>query len=286
MKYKQIVLKKLLPYISQSTAERIALCGSWLSFDEEGRTIDANFCKHRFCPVCNYLESRKRYAQNLSAVQAIGGRYLFLTVTVKNCEPKNLSKTLDDLNISWHRYSNHKWFGKTVNGYFKSLEITYNDNTHTFHPHIHALMSVNENYFTENFISAYEWRKKWELAANLDYSAQVKIKTVPIEEQENAAAEISKYCCKLSSVVKNGGNDFGVLVQALRGRKLINCSGVFRGLEQVKEPEENHKIICSNMAYQRGIYTPINVETLQKITTNIKKSTEKEWKENAFRDIT
>ena len=53
-------------------------------------------------------------------------RYIFLTLTVRNCYGEDLRDTLDLMTKSFNKLSERKAFKQAVKGYFRSLEITYN----------------------------------------------------------------------------------------------------------------------------------------------------------------
>ena len=41
---------------------RIRKCASQLLINESGRIVSANFCKNRYCPICQWRKSRKTFA--------------------------------------------------------------------------------------------------------------------------------------------------------------------------------------------------------------------------------
>lgn len=83
-------------------AERMAFCSGWLQFgaSENGLQLkSASFCHVRHCPVCQWRKSlywRAMIYQTLPDItQAYPKhRWLFLTLTVKNCDISDLRTTL------------------------------------------------------------------------------------------------------------------------------------------------------------------------------------------------
>ena len=109
----------------------------------------ADFCRHRLCPVCNWRKSLKLFSQMKEVSARLlqdfpGARYLFLTLTVKNCSGAELAQTIDKMNFGFKLLANA---GKTnasakavkanLLGYAKAMEIKY-DAEKTITPEMYA----------------------------------------------------------------------------------------------------------------------------------------------------
>jgi plasmid rolling circle replication initiator protein Rep len=81
-------------------------------------------------------------------------RWLFLTLTVKNCSIQELRKNLDCMNKSFIRLSKLKEFPGV--GWIKSVEVTRGRDGNA-HPHIHCLLMVAPGYFGANYLSQERW---------------------------------------------------------------------------------------------------------------------------------
>ena len=46
------------------------------------------------------------------------------------------------------------------------------------HPHFHALLLVQSNYFTTNYIKQNDWVEMWQKALRVDYAPSVNVKAV------------------------------------------------------------------------------------------------------------
>lgn len=101
--------------------ERIEVCGSMLKFLKERnvvseeirrRLVKANFCKYRFCPMCQWRKARKVCREVLGRLRTIneahnGVALLFLTLTIKNEPLTELNSTVKHLSASFNRMQKH-----------------------------------------------------------------------------------------------------------------------------------------------------------------------------------
>lgn len=156
---------KKLPFFSDKRIERVANCSSieikqrWK--DGRIRTLYANHCHDRICPLC-----QKRYHQHAAAwlrdvdkaerkkaEELIGksitdkawyARYKFMTISpfVSSHDLSDMKEKLRWLCSEVSTRLNNYYFVKRVGvkplGYFRSFEITY-DKDKGFHPHIHCI---------------------------------------------------------------------------------------------------------------------------------------------------
>ena len=79
-------------YLDRSSV--IENCASHLLFglrnDGSHDLIHGDFCKDRFCPLCQARRSTRRALELLHSLDRIGGQYLFLTLTVVNVSASEL----------------------------------------------------------------------------------------------------------------------------------------------------------------------------------------------------
>ena len=118
-------------------AGRVRGCSGFLGFawennNETGeshlRLREARFCRVRYCPVCQWRRSlmhKARFLESLPSVleQHPKARFLFLTLTVRNCQISELRQQLGEMNKSWHRLVKRQEF-KTIIGWIRSTEVT------------------------------------------------------------------------------------------------------------------------------------------------------------------
>lgn len=235
-----------------SKAERLSNCATWLKYarkDDNTMTLkQANFCRVRLCPVCQWRRSLKVYGQMSQILNAIKDRYkfIFLTLTVRNCEGLQLSEYLDALNYAFNMLTKSEAWRGACRGYFKAVEVTRNRVTGTYHPHIHALIAVNPSYFKSRYYLSYDrWRDIWEHVLNtalakyelgiMEYRPQISVQRVKEKDGDiaHACCEVSKYSVKSKDIIIYDDWDLTVetvrtLDRVLNGRRLATMGGVIR----------------------------------------------------------
>ena len=169
-------------------SKRIWECSQSLEFrvlsDDQGgshlKLHSARFCRVRLCPVCQWRRSMMWRARFLKALPKIcadypRGRFLFLTLTVRNCPLEDLRETIAWMNASWLKMVKRKNFPAL--GWIKCIEVTRGQ-TDLAHPHFHCLLMVNETYFKDGYISQANWTKMWKECLKVDYTPIVNVKRV------------------------------------------------------------------------------------------------------------
>lgn len=193
----------------------------WVTDPKTGETRlklkSAFLCRSRFCVVCQWRKSVMWTARFLEAMPTIlrdhpTARFLFLTLTVKNCELSELRSTVDGMNQAWNRMSQRKSFPAV--GFVKSTEVTRNwdvyyrgaykgrmgtktlnqwkkehrgfdparlklETTTEVHPHFHALLMVQPGYFAgHSYMSQRDWTDLWQSCLRVDYPPKVDIRAI------------------------------------------------------------------------------------------------------------
>jgi plasmid rolling circle replication initiator protein Rep len=105
-----------------------------------------------------------------------GHKWIFLTLTVRNCQLNNLRSTVTGMSKSWNKFSKYKAFPGV--GWVRSLEVTRGKDR-SAHPHYHCLIMVQPSYFkSAKYLSNAKWRELWQRAIVSDYLPVVNVKTV------------------------------------------------------------------------------------------------------------
>jgi plasmid rolling circle replication initiator protein Rep len=227
-------------------ADRLASCCSWLKFAEcnkDGykKLIGANFCRDRMCPMCNWRRSRKMAGQISMVLHEAAERepkmkFIFVTLTVKNCKGEDLDKAIGDMLKGFDKMMKSARVNNICLGFARNLEVTYNRKANTYHPHIHMLMGVKPSYFGgREYINQAEWTSLWWDACKMDYKPVVNTKAVKATADKSmakTAAEVGKYSVKDSDYGFEDDRKLSMQVlfylsSALKGRRLIGYGKLF-----------------------------------------------------------
>jgi rubrerythrin len=112
-----------------------------------------------------------------------GGRYLFLTLTVVNPPDGLLKSTIRRMSKAFGQMMRDDRFFGVIGGYIRKIEITRNK---TWHPHIHALIRVEESYFRSAlYIKQEEWLQLWRDYYGDQNITQVDIRAIYDKNIEN-----------------------------------------------------------------------------------------------------
>ena len=218
--------------------ERLEQCSTYLEFRREKssgkyKLINTNLCRVRLCPLCAYKRSLSVYHNTAAIINYINtnysrSKYLFLTLTIKNVSGSQLSNAIDDLTRAWQNMSKQKRIKNIVLGTVRSVEITYNKRSNTFHPHLHVLIhTTSDLYAGRNYISQAEFTDRWRSAAGLDYQPVVDIRRVQ-HNNGREIAEIAKYSVKPLEWDKCAESVIITLDEVLHKRHLLSLSGTMR----------------------------------------------------------
>lgn len=271
-------------YLSQTSAEYFSDCNTFISFltNEDKsvkKTYKANNCKNRFCPICAWKKAKKDAMKLGVMLEAIKQKedkeFLFLTLTAPNCKDEDLSATIDKFNKAYHKLFKRRNVQRSIKGYARKLEVTTdqelkitaelyhqkkeyfekrglkvgddNPQYDTYNPHFHAILVVNKNYFTKNYIKHDEWLSMWRECMEDESITQVRIERLKKKGSSNGVLEIAKYTAKHDDLLINQ-KVFDVFYKSLKGRQLLAFSGIMKDyakkyesgeLDEFKEKDEN-----------------------------------------------
>nr|CRY98013.1 hypothetical protein [uncultured prokaryote] len=224
-------------------AERMKDCANYLSFwrkdDGSMKLHDARFCRVRLCPVCQWRRSLKTYAQMsqvLEVAKSDGYQFIFLTLTMRNCEACELSDTLSKLLLAFNRLMKYKDVNKAIKGYYRGCEVKHNIERDDFHPHLHCILAVSDNYFNgRNYLSHAKWVSLWKRALQVDYDPIVNVKRC--YGGSKSVAEACKYAVKAEDIINYDDWEMTVetlriLDNALEKRRFIGLGGVIKDIHK------------------------------------------------------
>lgn len=232
-------------------------CGTQLHFSknwENGKTVyhltGANFCRQRVCPMCQFRKSEKTFAQFLQVVRALEAdfRFLHLVLTIPNARTdEELTQGVKILYKGFSKLMVYKSIRKAFKGVLRCLEISYNYDTDTFHPHLHCLVVVNRSYFndTKSYISLDKYREMWTKSvksalkslqleggfADSPHLLQASVRAMKPGDY-SGVAEVCKYCTKPLQLDPERSEQnrrfLLVLMTTLKGTRFLQKYGVIK----------------------------------------------------------
>jgi len=232
----------------EGKAARCRECGSVLVFAEcpvDGRKHlkAANFCRERLCPMCAWRRSLKWAADvsrvlHLAVEQHTEWAYVMLSLTQRNVPGEALAAEVTRILRGWTSLTRREEF-RAIAGWFRTLEVTRNPRTGEWHPHIHALLAVEPDYWHKRYVSHARWVSAWRDVLGLDYDPSVEVHRAKSRRNgdtlDAVAREVAKYAVKDSDLV--GGEPEAAVVErvrvldgALAGRRLVGWGGELRRL--------------------------------------------------------
>ena len=225
----------------------------------------SNLCRDRLCPTCAWRLSLKRFAEMCQIISKVSEFDMecagFLTLTVRNCKPENLRYTIKKMNEDWNRMLASRKIKGILLGWAKSLEITYNPENNTFHPHFHVIL-LFDNFLGEGETQKF-FRKAWDKACRLPYEPITDFRL--IEEEENisvdndkvfgAILETFKYSVKDSEIEDMPLGTFRQFVQAISGMRFVSYGGIIKTARRELGMEDNEEDIENNIELSRDLCT-------------------------------
>lgn len=251
-KINNINLAKAFDELEYKISENIFSCAEILRYkqQEDGslKLYQTWFCKNKLCPICNWRRAMKySYQTSLIVDEAIKrfpkGRFLFLTLTVKNVVGTELNQAMSEMTKAFNRMTRYKKVDKNMLGYIRATEVTQNEERDDYHPHMHILIFVKSSYFSgagDNYLSQNDWTDLWKKAAKLDYTPVVNIKAVkPQSKNEHdpngmkkAILETAKYPVKPMEFDSENIEVVRDLYEGMYRKRLISFGGIFKEIRK------------------------------------------------------
>lgn len=245
-KIKDENIDKPIGNITENRIERVKCCNNYFTAVadrtlQKSKIVKAIRCRDKFCPVCQKIKSTK----NALAIEAMYNylkdttklNYLFITLTAPNIKSNELNKELLSYSKSFERMIKTKKLLKINKGYIAKLEITYNFEEDTYHPHYHILMAVPNRYFKNSdlYIKKDEWLEIWQKAKRDKSITQVDVRKVQnknIDGISSEVLELAKYMAK-SADYFNSLDVFETYFNETHKKRFMRYGGLFK--ESLKE---------------------------------------------------
>jgi len=196
-------------------SERAKTCSTWLEYlatakGDKRQLNQFNACHMRLCPICSARKARimairLRKVLEKTLNDNAGTQLLFLTLTMENVTGDELKKALDLLTKAWKKLIDRRPFQRAVKGWFRAIEVTRNRSKDTYHPHIHAILVVEDVYFMPSYglyLTHDKWVEMWQQCMKVNYRPIVGIQKTSAKAGKSgggpaaAAVEAAKYATK------------------------------------------------------------------------------------------
>ena len=236
-------------------------------------------CGDRLCPQCARVRS-VRLAVNALGVQRAyykahpdAPKPIHVVLTQRNCLPCELKgeigRMLDALRLITHRRRDIK---RLLAGMARSIEVTYNAESRTYHPHVHLIVLPKSEDAAQALLSDSWWRQVWQDCMRLDYVPMCDAKEC---YSDGAMAEVTKYITKMMPIYSLESSDLRYAVlscidDAIRDRRVIAYYGEWRKLRAALKQDDNlepvedeeHTVVHRELLEWAGLeagYVPVKV---------------------------
>ena len=261
----EAVMKSKLDDRLKAKAIAINGCSNFLLFAENKTTGEKKFkrtflCRQRLCPICQWRRASRQRYDLIGVVDRVSeSDFLFITLTAKNCDGEELRETIKWMNNSFYKFYKNRLNNERkkgfCSGYYKQIEVTYNKDDNTYHPHIHVLAAIDNSYYNRNRIKLKEWQLLWQKYLGIDYLPRVTVKSV--KKGEEKLLRICSYITKANVYVNAGDADFTaerfeLMDRQLRNLRMFATGGVFekaRKRLKIKNEIKNAYLLPRNTQY-------------------------------------
>lgn len=251
-KNKKSLYKMALTTNQIEKATRVLNCTNFLTYEyinnEFIRLKRVNLCRERLCLNCQLAKSRELIKQLFWSVPRLeisqDETIQFVTLTTKNCRGEELKETIQKMIKKQVAFFRHY----KIKDFFRSIEITYNENNGTYHPHLHLIALINKKSGFPFFEKekgeegANRIKKEWYKWLGIENEFGYNMATTYEIKNTKAIFEVCKYCSKVEDLEKQ--EVLKTLDREIKSLRLKTPSGQFKTLAQEYKKE------CSTIKLQ------------------------------------
>ncbi len=192
---------------------------AWLVQNEETRElrVASRKCNQRWCPMC---QKTKRWIITNSVSEWVQQRkYVkFITVTLKSSN-ESLCFQVKRLYESFKILRRKKLWKQSVRGGVWFFQLTMNDTTKQWHPHVHVLAD-------SDYISKKNLALLWMEITHDSYIVDVRA----VEDPEKAAEYVARYATVPGDILKCSVAQGSAMVIGLKGQRMCGAFGTAKGM--------------------------------------------------------
>lgn len=234
--YRDAASKFLGHWLTDRGQEALDHCGNYVvmqeTADRQRQRVELGYyCKQRLCPCCAWRRSVKD-AQTIAAISAAAAAdkmiMIMVTLTVPNVRGCDLAETIRHINQSFARLRKQKACAALLANTIRKIEVTYNRQMETYHPHLHILCYVPSTYWTRgNYCSHDTLLDGWRQATGQAQITQVDVRRCRDYGDTDAIRELAKYNAKASDYCSSQ-QVMDDLYIGLKNTQLISFGGKMR----------------------------------------------------------
>lgn len=279
-------LSKIIFEFDKKKGKRMLDCASILFFKtfkeiNYRKLFKAFMCKIMLCPFCMTRKSIL-LGNNLRKVLQYGAdenkfEYIHLVLAQKNCQIFELKKEIEHVLYAFEKLRKRDIFNEkrigTIKGWFRNLEITFNSENKTFHPHFHIILAVEKSYFFKEtnpngYLTQDMAIQMWKECLEVDYLPTADLSKVYYRDEKgdkiinfdndngialkNAVEEASKYITKALDILKIEDKVLQkkvikVMLESLRGKRLFAYGGVLKKIKAKLKLQDEEKANLINI---------------------------------------
>jgi hypothetical protein len=211
------------PLLGEKRFHRFQRCGSnaWViqdRNDHERFAVQANYCRDRFCIPCATNRARIINANLLDLIAEAPTRFITLTIRHRDA---SLGSEIDRLNAAFQRLRRSDLWIKRVDSWVAFLEVERNQETSTWHPHLHLVTKGK-------YIDHSQLKAAWMAATGDSFIVDIRL----VRNKKTIAQYVTKYVSKpIQKLHQAKHDDLIEAILALKNRKLVRCGGEWTNAE-------------------------------------------------------
>ena len=203
----------------------------------------SNSCKLRWCPMCAQARQNFLGSQIAPWLKHVRQPKL-LTLTLRSSNAPLISQ-IDFIYRSFQKLRKRKWFMDLVLGGVWFFQVTRNDDTGQFHPHIHVLLD-------SEYLAQKKLKELWSVITGGSDIVDIRL----IYNQEYTIRDVSRYAATPMSLVDLPVKQMLELYDAFKGRRLVGCFGTAKeiSLRPTKPPDSDKWIKLGSESFVLNLY--------------------------------
>lgn len=220
-------------------AKRVAKMADCCRTPQVGMTVAGSVgcvwfrCRDRLCPLCASARSRQVTDRVLAAV-AKTDSLRFLTLTLASSDAP-LREQLDRLNAMYREFRRTSAWKRHVWGGIATIEVTRNENTGQWHPHLHVL--TNGTFWKQSEI-ADAWKRV------TGDSCIVDIRMPP--SRRGVARYVAKYASKPPRMQDWPQGAIREFAEAIHRRRMLIATGNLHGRDVDGDVETERDVVAGD----------------------------------------